>query len=40
MEAALMAERATMTSPDHIRIVEELASRARRRSTGTEAEED
>jgi hypothetical protein len=29
-----------MTSPDHIRIVEELASRARRRSTGTEAEED
>jgi enoyl-CoA hydratase/carnithine racemase len=40
MEAALMAERATMTSPDHIRIVEELASRARRRPTDTEAKED
>jgi enoyl-CoA hydratase len=36
MEAALMAERATMTSPDHIRIVGELASRAERRSTGGE----
>ena len=33
MEAALMAERATMTSPDHIRIIDELASGARRRST-------
>jgi enoyl-CoA hydratase/carnithine racemase len=31
MEAALMAERATMTSPDHIRIVEDLASRAAQR---------
>ncbi|MFD7484203.1 enoyl-CoA hydratase/isomerase family protein [Streptomyces mirabilis] len=37
MEAALMAERATMTSPDHIRIVEELASRARRRPTDADA---
>lgn len=36
MEAALMAERASMTSPDHIRIVDELASRARRRSRGGE----
>lgn len=38
MEAALMAERATMTSPDHIEILENLASRARRRPT--EAKED
>ncbi|MDX2541541.1 enoyl-CoA hydratase/isomerase family protein [Streptomyces sp. WI04-05B] len=36
MEAALMAERATMTSPDHIRIVDELASRAERRAKGGE----
>ncbi|WP_371657581.1 enoyl-CoA hydratase/isomerase family protein [Streptomyces sp. NBC_00280] len=36
MEAALMAELATMTSPDHIRIVDELASRAERRSRGGE----
>ncbi|WP_329281196.1 enoyl-CoA hydratase/isomerase family protein [Streptomyces sp. NBC_01451] len=36
MEAALLAERATMTSPDHIRIVGELASRAERRSNGGE----
>jgi enoyl-CoA hydratase len=32
MEAALMAERATMTSPDHVRIINELASAARQRS--------
>ncbi|MEV8540809.1 enoyl-CoA hydratase/isomerase family protein [Streptomyces sp. NPDC051572] len=32
MEAALMAERATMTSPDHIRIITELAARAERRA--------
>ncbi|KAK1184946.1 enoyl-CoA hydratase/isomerase family protein [Streptomyces sp. NBS 14/10] len=31
MEAALLAERSTMTSPDHIRIIDELASRAHRR---------
>ncbi|MCX4766550.1 enoyl-CoA hydratase/isomerase family protein [Streptomyces sp. NBC_01275] len=37
MEAALLAERATMTSPDHIRIVESLASRSARRAA---AEED
>ncbi|WP_330307906.1 MULTISPECIES: enoyl-CoA hydratase/isomerase family protein [unclassified Streptomyces] len=37
MEAALMAERATMTSPDHIRIIDELASGARRRSTAPSA---
>ncbi|MEV0580240.1 MULTISPECIES: enoyl-CoA hydratase/isomerase family protein [unclassified Streptomyces] len=36
MEAALLAERSTMTSPDHIRIVDELASRASRRATATE----
>ncbi|MGW3651111.1 enoyl-CoA hydratase/isomerase family protein [Streptomyces sp. NPDC000878] len=36
MEAALMAERSTMTSPDHIRIIDELASRAERRSKGGE----
>jgi hypothetical protein len=30
MEAALAAELATMTSPDHIRIVDKLASGARR----------
>ncbi|MFI1354670.1 enoyl-CoA hydratase/isomerase family protein [Streptomyces sp. NPDC020898] len=36
MEAALMAERATMTSPDHIRIIDELASRADRRAKGEE----
>jgi enoyl-CoA hydratase len=32
MEAALVAEQATMTSPDHIRIVAELTSRDQRRS--------
>ncbi|GAA4983820.1 enoyl-CoA hydratase/isomerase family protein [Yinghuangia aomiensis] len=32
MEAALMAERATMTSPDHIRIIDDLAARAERRA--------
>ncbi|MFF6989220.1 enoyl-CoA hydratase-related protein [Streptomyces sp. NPDC010273] len=32
MEAALRAERATMTSPDHIRIITELASHAERRA--------
>ena len=32
MEAALMAERDTMTSPDHVRIVEDMAERARQRS--------
>ncbi|MFF7468625.1 enoyl-CoA hydratase-related protein [Streptomyces sp. NPDC008092] len=31
MEAALLAERSTMTSPDHIRIVGDLAARAGRR---------
>ncbi|MEH0580634.1 MULTISPECIES: enoyl-CoA hydratase/isomerase family protein [Streptomyces] len=39
MEAALLAERSTMTSPDHIRIINDLASRASRRSTPA-AEED
>lgn len=37
MEAALMAERATMTSPDHIRILSEMAERAERRASATEA---
>ncbi|MFJ8194012.1 enoyl-CoA hydratase/isomerase family protein [Streptomyces sp. NPDC096094] len=36
MEAALLAERSTMTSPDHIRIVNELASRTRRRTAASE----
>ncbi|NUU23534.1 MAG: enoyl-CoA hydratase/isomerase family protein [Streptomycetaceae bacterium] len=36
MEAALMAERDTMTSPDHIRIVNQLADRAKKSSRGTE----
>ncbi|WNM31863.1 enoyl-CoA hydratase/isomerase family protein [Streptomyces sp. Li-HN-5-11] len=31
MEAALLAERSTMTSPDHIRVIRDLASRAHRR---------
>jgi enoyl-CoA hydratase/carnithine racemase len=36
MEAALMAERATMTSPDHIRIITDLAARAERRANPPE----
>jgi enoyl-CoA hydratase len=36
MEAALMAERATMTNPDHIRIVTDLAARAERRANPPE----
>lgn len=32
MEAALMAERATMTSDDHVRIIGDLAERARQRA--------
>ncbi|MEV7015987.1 enoyl-CoA hydratase/isomerase family protein [Streptomyces sp. NPDC093991] len=36
MEAALLAERSTMTSPDHIRIINELASRAHRRPAAPE----
>jgi enoyl-CoA hydratase len=32
MEAALMSEQLTMTSPDHIRIVNELAAAAARRA--------
>ncbi|MFJ3898734.1 MULTISPECIES: enoyl-CoA hydratase/isomerase family protein [unclassified Streptomyces] len=36
MEAALMAERATMTSPDHIRALTGLASRAERRARPSE----
>ncbi|MFD8377079.1 enoyl-CoA hydratase/isomerase family protein [Streptomyces sp. NPDC059679] len=36
MEAALLAERSTMTSPDHIRIIDELASRAHRRPPAPE----
>ncbi|MEU9242659.1 enoyl-CoA hydratase/isomerase family protein [Streptomyces sp. NPDC048385] len=36
MEAALLAERSTMTSPDHIRIVDELASRASSRRPAAE----
>lgn len=36
MEAALLAERDTMTSPDHVRIINELADRARRRAAGRE----
>ncbi|MEU1180320.1 enoyl-CoA hydratase/isomerase family protein [Streptomyces sp. NPDC005820] len=38
MEAALLAERATMTSPDHIRIVDALASRAARPAAAANAE--
>lgn len=38
MEAALLAERSTMTSPDHIRIVNDLAARASRRPTDTAEE--
>ncbi|MDX3308468.1 enoyl-CoA hydratase/isomerase family protein [Streptomyces sp. NPDC054884] len=36
MEAALLAERSTMTSPDHIRIISDLAARARRRPSAAE----
>jgi enoyl-CoA hydratase len=36
MEAALLAERSTMTSPDHIRIVSDLAARASRRPSAAE----
>ncbi|MFI7361308.1 enoyl-CoA hydratase/isomerase family protein [Streptomyces sp. NPDC050149] len=36
MEAALLAEQSTMTNPDHIRIVNDLASRAERRSAAPE----
>ena len=36
MEVALQAERSTMTSPDHIRIINDLATRARRRTDPSE----
>lgn len=37
MEAALMAEKSTMTSPEHIRILNEMAARPSRRSAASEA---
>jgi enoyl-CoA hydratase len=37
MEAALLAEQATMTSPDHIRLVEQMAARMRRPAAAEEA---
>ena len=33
METALAAEQATMTSPDHVRIIDEMTTRAQRRAT-------
>ncbi|MEU5755933.1 enoyl-CoA hydratase/isomerase family protein [Streptomyces sp. NPDC047829] len=36
MEAALLAERSTMTSPDHVRIIGELVSRARDHAAAAE----
>jgi enoyl-CoA hydratase len=38
MEAALQAERSTMTSPDHIRVITGLAARASHRATAPEEE--
>jgi enoyl-CoA hydratase len=34
MEAALLAERSTMTSDDHVRIIEAMAERSRRKQEG------
>jgi enoyl-CoA hydratase len=33
METALAAEQATMTSPDHVRIIDDMTTRAQRRAT-------